>query len=1380
MSKQAKIDVIINSEEAKKRFEELQGELKDIKILRDQAFAKGDIGAFATYNKELKDVNKEMKQFKTQTDDVENALKNINKISTNDLENAFRKARNEMKATARDADNYTAKKANFEKLRDEVEKVNGSVKSQGSFFSKAGDNFNKYFGMAGAAIASFTGVFLGLKQTITDFNDYQKKVANLSALTGLKGDELDWISQKAKEMSTTVTEEGVRITQGADVIIDAFTKMGSAQPELLKNKEALAEVTKQAIILSEAAGMELQPAVDGLALTMNQYGASSKEAARYVNVLAAGSKAGAAEIPDISAAIVKFGAAAKSANVSVEESVGLIEALSEKGIKGEIAGTGLKTMLVKLMNGADEFNPKVVGMQKALDNLANANLSSTEITKMFGLENFTVAKSLIESRTRVEELTKAVTGTNVAYEQANTNTETNAAKLEQQKNKIKLISIELGEKLAPIMSNSLGLFTKFMQVIIATINFYAKYSYAINSTVAVIATYITVTKLQAFWTAFTTKTTVDGIVVSKLSILQQKLHVFWTTAGTAATQLFAAAQFLFTGRLKEAKIAFQAFNTTMKTSPWGIALAAALALGLALYALIRRKKELVTATSNMIGQYQEEKTESDKLFESIKKTKEGTEGRAKAIQMVNDKYGAYVGYLLDEKAGLQDIAKYQDIVNESLMKNIAIKSQQQEIDRVLKESQDAIKTEFDAVISDIESSQGSAVAGQAGIDLNQVITNIIRDPNAASGEIAFRNKYGINPGEMVDKMNQVRDAVRKRNAEMDRINLFFDSYIKNLRGNVVPSGGTPTPTGGNNSPDSGGNNSPASGNDWSLESDKDHLQKLKELKKRFISGEIKTQEDFDEEILQLEIQTLQDRIIANKDTSEVLNKINSQLIDKQLEDHKNGIKRKADAAKEYEELTKKDIEKIQQDNEKALTDLQMRNNNEFASITSLEQAKAFLKDTMSAEELAKITNVYDAKQALRKKYDKDEQQLAIDQMAKLIEIFQQVSKDGFVNDINLGEMLLTPEQEADLKVKLAKLQEDFAKLKAQANTGEKPTDGTDKPKKELNNVKTDVFGFSPEDWQSMYDNIANAKFMSDEWLDSFAEGLSMVGNSMTEIWSSYAEIATKSEQKELDKFVKVQDAKKKKLQKNLDQGRVSQESFNAQVEAMDAEVERKKAVAARNQAKRERDIALMSAIVNTAAGAVKALPNFILAGIIAALGGIQIAKIMATPLPEIPGAETGGSLQEVIRAQDGKRFSAANNPTQRGYVGRPTIIAGENGTEYVVPAEGVNNPSIRNMLNMIEMARQNGSLATINLPQIRTLSGRETGGFTASASTTQIRNQTAIYNQQTADLSQLSTVMAKLTEQLDKGITAKTYLRGPRGIFEAMKEDETLIANAKK
>ena len=198
--------------------------------------------------------------------------------------------------------------------------------------------------------------------------------------------------------------------------------IGSQQPELLKNREALNEVTKQAIILAEAAGMDVPSAAKALSGSINQMGESANVAGEYINILAAASQAGSADIQYLSKAIEKSGGAANSVGVKYNELVAAIETIAPKITEASEAGTNLRNIFLILEGSSDNnLRPSVVGLSKALDNLASKNLDATQMTKMFGRESVTAALALVNAKDQYKGYIDAITGTNTALEQQRIN-----------------------------------------------------------------------------------------------------------------------------------------------------------------------------------------------------------------------------------------------------------------------------------------------------------------------------------------------------------------------------------------------------------------------------------------------------------------------------------------------------------------------------------------------------------------------------------------------------------------------------------------------------------------------------------------------------------------------------------------------------------------------------------------------------------------------------------------------------------------------------------------------------------------------------------------------------------------------------------------------
>ena len=104
----------------------------------------------------------------------------------------------------------------------------------------------------------------------------------------------------------------------------------------------------KSVTLAQASGMTIDAAATSLAGTINQFGLSANEAERVINVLAAGSKYGAAEIGELSQSFKVVGSAASAMGLTVEQSAGALEVLSKANLKGSEAGTALRNIILKL------------------------------------------------------------------------------------------------------------------------------------------------------------------------------------------------------------------------------------------------------------------------------------------------------------------------------------------------------------------------------------------------------------------------------------------------------------------------------------------------------------------------------------------------------------------------------------------------------------------------------------------------------------------------------------------------------------------------------------------------------------------------------------------------------------------------------------------------------------------------------------------------------------------------------------------------------------------------------------------------------------------------------------------------------------------------
>lgn len=324
-----------------------------------------------------------------------------------EVEKAERAARN---AATRVSPAMRAVNATVRDVKGELEGMAASLGPVGAGLSRLGP-------VGLAAGAGISAAVVGLREIVREGAAVEQRLANLSAITGAAGKDLQFYRDQALDMARTTTASATQV-------VDAMTQIASKKPELLANAQALAEITRQAITLSEASGGALPTATDTLTTALNQFELSADSAARVINVLAAGAKYGAAEIPDMTVALVKAGTEAKGAGLSIEETTGIIQRLAAYGTPMEKIGTSLRNIFLELQSGADNTNPAVVGIFEALRNLEKQQLSITEINKRFGSENVTVAVQLLRNADAAQALTGAITGTDEATQAAATRTNT--------------------------------------------------------------------------------------------------------------------------------------------------------------------------------------------------------------------------------------------------------------------------------------------------------------------------------------------------------------------------------------------------------------------------------------------------------------------------------------------------------------------------------------------------------------------------------------------------------------------------------------------------------------------------------------------------------------------------------------------------------------------------------------------------------------------------------------------------------------------------------------------------------------------------------------------------------------------------------------------
>ena len=417
--------------------------------LKDTGYSKGIKSAQAALEKLAKENGVANASFRNTSKEVNSAKRyfsslsvEYSKLSDQAKKSEFGRAiHRQMEQAQMDLqDMYTATEKVNQKLREMQDtarrKANINVDSGGFSMKQMGKDIAGRFGlgeltkvtsvkqlaglgaMAGgvaAATAAVTAFSSALENNIETARQFEKSASSIKALTGADEDTM-------KQLKTYAIELGGTTTQTASQVMDAFGLIGSQAPSLLKDADALSKVTEYSIMLSEAAGIDLADAAKAVTGILNQFSLSAGHAKEVVNLLAAASQQGAGDVNYLNKAIVNSGSVAGALGVEVNETVAAIEMLAQAGIDSSSAGNQLKNIMLKLEASSNKnLKPSINGLIGAINNLSKMQLSSTEMSKMFGTENVAAALTLVKTADAADKLSNSIKNTNTAEEQQRIN-----------------------------------------------------------------------------------------------------------------------------------------------------------------------------------------------------------------------------------------------------------------------------------------------------------------------------------------------------------------------------------------------------------------------------------------------------------------------------------------------------------------------------------------------------------------------------------------------------------------------------------------------------------------------------------------------------------------------------------------------------------------------------------------------------------------------------------------------------------------------------------------------------------------------------------------------------------------------------------------------
>ena len=1311
------VTVSANTVEAKQKLEDLGRQLDEFSRKKREALKAGNLELSKSLGKEISVIRKDMAQWKKQTLDVEQVLQNINKVPLNQLRASLRSLRKDFGELEQGSDKYYDTLAKIRRLEGQIGKASGGGRFSG---------LSKFIPIAGASVVALRLLRSAVVNGTKEFALYDDKLADVMKTTGLTKTQTEALSRQLRKIDTRTSQmELLDLARVAG-------KLGLTGSEDVEGFVRAAD--KINVALSEDLGGNAEEALNQIGKLVDifrlkeTYGIEDAmiRVGSVINELGASSTANEGYLVDFTK---RLAGVAPQAGISIENIIGLGATLDQFGQQCETAGTAVSQAISGMFKKTDVY-ARIAGMSvKDFAALMNNDANAAFITFLRGLNNGNggmaeLTKNLgslkLEGSRAVQILGALAKNVDVLEQQqqlANKAFADGTSILNEfnTKNSSAQAQFEKSKKILQDWKVEIG--RGLMPVV-----------YGLTDALARLAT----SSQQQLMDEVTQYKTNRAEIDRKKETVHDLLTTYYKL--NAATVRSNEDQETFNKTIRDIGEIYPEAIT--KTNSYGEAVEIN----------TQRLKRAIEAEEKL-NKLQREKTMSQ-VAESLKE-------QISEIDIYTRKK--------EEQAIRMSLAQ-KDIMNAG--EYTAGAEQKYEIAHNL----------FDKYDKKIK---------ELNLDARQNV-DILYEQEGAYGKIA-----------------DIIDVDIKRIIELGSAQKRLSTTEQTTQTLPPP----PSPPSDNNK------------KSWTLDQDEGFMQGKLALQQKRIAGELASEDEYNRQLQALEIESLEARIASGKESGERQLKLQNDVAEKKyrqtkseqdridkliaaslegrsvsdgkglMDAEKNAYdKRLKDLGlfgKSREQMTAQEqaaalnleqqhLKKLQQiyvdaetkkiqdqavAAERSLNQTKQAHNQELAAADTFEAKKALV----DKYQLGSVRTSREADRLLRQYYASEEEKEAREHYEKLIEEytkFLEESKNIQANGFSLGSL---NEEETE---RVQQLIDELNKKLAELN-GTNPVND-DKGAES----RVDILGYTQKQWEDFFKNLEAGK----DKLGTWQTALQLVGQTFGEI----SNLMSAAENREFRAYEKTAKKKKKVLDDRLKKGLISQEAYNTAVEQIDDETDRKKEELERKQAIRSRALAVFQTLVNTSVAVTSALGmqpwgpwNIALAALVGTLGAIQTAAVLAAPLS---GAEDGGYI-DVVRSQDGKRFRAKRDPDRRGYIGGTSVIVSEDGTEFVASAAAVRNPTIRPVLDIIDVATRNGSVDTINLPAVigATLPGRASGGYLGSASTT------AAFGYPDLSLGQLdgvlqrnAEVMQKMLDRLDRPIAAYTRKYGPGGLFDAIRRDKSI------
>lgn len=520
-------------------------------------------------------------------------------------------------------------------------------KSLGQRLSSVADFFNKWYYSLQTGLDALGGVTTTIRQCVKDFADMEEAMADVRKYTGQTTEQVHEMNEDFKRMDTRTSREQLNALAGA------AGRLG------ITNQKMIEEFVDGADKINVALGDDLgEGAVDKIGKLAHMFGEDENKGLRgamlatgsAVNDLAQSSSANAGYIVDFTA---DLSGVAIQAGMTQAQIMGLASALDQNMQEEATASTVFSQLITKMYQEPARFATLAGEDVKEFTELlkTNANeallkfLSAMQSTggfdkmaplfsemKLDGTRAVGVLSSVATHLDQVREAQKvafnAYNEGNSVIEEFNVQNNTVQAGIDKAKKQFLDLSVELGEKLLPLIQKGISTGSMAVKILSTVTNFVIAHRKALITLSTTIGAYVAGVKLSVLW--------------KQRAIATEKLSAFWHAIQDKWLMTIMLRHAVLNGTMSKTVALQKMLNVVIGANPFGVFLAAITAVTTALV-LYRQKLDDTAIAQNKLSEIRQEaaskvgeqETKIRALIEAAKDESMSMDDRRKAVAQLN-------------------------------------------------------------------------------------------------------------------------------------------------------------------------------------------------------------------------------------------------------------------------------------------------------------------------------------------------------------------------------------------------------------------------------------------------------------------------------------------------------------------------------------------------------------------------------------------------------------------------------------------------------------------------------------------------------------------------------------------------------------------------